>query len=362
MLIIQRYYLKDFFKVFGVLGAGLAVVFSLLELINRVDELLPYKPSFGKLLLYTLYNFPKNFLYLLPLAVLLCSLFIFSQAIKREEITAIRAAGGKLKELLRPFLVCGLLLSLFGFFLAEIIVPEASKRSLELKEKIMKKDKSFSFKEGTVWLMASGGTIVKIGFYYPEKNFSRNVSIFKLANGGLQERIEAEEGEWIEGEDKGSGQGRMKLKKVIVYDMQNSSVKKYDEMDYPMAESPSVFAGNILKPEDMGIIGFYKYTKKLEEAGFKNLKLTVDLNSRVAYPLINFFMIMLGISLPMAGRMGGGLVTTAIGIGISLAYWFSHAMFLSMGYTGILPPFVSAWTIPSVFCIVAIALFRKIHE
>ena len=63
----------------------------------------------------------------------------------------------------------------------------------------------------------------------------------------------------------------------------------------------------------------------------------------------------------MIGRAGGGLATTAIGIFISLIYWVSHAMSLSMGYAGILPPII-AWFVPLVFAVIAVKFFRKIHE
>lgn len=359
MLTIQRHYLKEFFKVLTVVAAGLALIFSILELIDKIDDFLPYKPSLKNLLLYTFFNFPRYLLYLLPMAILLCSLFIFSQAKRREEITAIRAAGGRIKTIFLPFLFAGLFLSLCGFVLGELIVPEFSKRAHGIKETITKKGKKFSFKEGTAWLRTTDGSIVKVGLYLPEKKISKNISIFKIGNGYLRERIEAEEAEWIE--IKGSG-GRWKLKKVILYNIQSGSISRYEELEYPIIESPDLLFEDVQKPEDMGMRELFRYTKKLEEAGFKNLKLIVDLNAKVSYPFINFFMILLGISLPMRGRTGGGLVTTAIGIFISLAYWFSHAMSLSMGYAGILPPVAATWLVPVIFGIIAINLFRKIQE
>ncbi len=359
MLIIQRYYLKEFFKVLFVIAAGLASIFSLLDLIDKIDDFLPYKPSLKSLLLYALFNFPRYLLYLLPMAILLCSLFVFSQAKKREEITSIKAAGGRLKTIMRPFLIGGLFLSLCGFILGEFIVPEFSKKAYKLKDTIVKKDKNFSFREGTVWLRAADGSIVKIGLYVPGKKASRNISIFKVSKGSLKERIEAEEAEWSE--VKGS-EGKWKLKNIVLYNIPDASISRYDELEYPFIESPAVFAENIQKPEDMGIRELFRYTRKLEEAGFKNLKLIVDLNSKVSYPFINFFMVLLGISLPMGRITGGGLVTTAIGIFISLLYWFGHAMFLSMGYAGILPAVVATWVVPLVFGIIAINLFTRIQE
>lgn len=362
MLIIQRHYLKEFFKVLTLIAAGLALIFSLLDLIDKIDDFLPYKPSIKSLMLYVVFNFPRYLLYLFPMAILLCSLFVISQAKRREEITAIKAAGGRLRTLFMPFISGGIALSLFGFILGEIIVPEFSKRAFELKSSIMKKGKNgknFSFKEGTMWLRAADGSIVKIGLYMPDEKIARDISIFKLGSERIRERIEVEEARWID--VKGSD-GKWVLENVTVYDMEQSSIKNYKSLDYPFIGPPSVFAEEIRKPEDMGIKELLRYTKRLEEAGFKNLKLLVDLNSKISYPVVNFFMVLLGISLPMRGKAGGGLATTAIGIFISLLYWVSHAMSLSMGYAGIVPPIVAAWFVPLVFAVIAVKFFRKIHE
>ncbi len=359
MLIIQRYYLREFFKVLAIVAAGLAFIFSTIDLIDKIDDFLPHKPALKNLLLYVVFIFPRYLLYLLPMACLFCSLFVFSQANRREEITAIKAAGGRLKTLLRPFLIGGLFLSLFSFVLGEFITPVLSRKAMELKEAIMQKGKRFSFKEGTVWLRAPDGSIVKIGLYLPEKKISKNVSIFKIVNGSLKERIEADSAKWLEN---GASEGRWELENIILYNMHTGSISRFEKIEYPLIESPSLLAKDIQKPEDMGIGELLRYIRKLEEAGFKNMKLIVDLNAKVSYPFINFFMILLGISLPMRGRTGGGLVTTAIGIAISLLYWFSHAMSLSMGYWGILPPFAATWLVPFVFGFAAVKFFSRIQE
>ncbi|MBU4319993.1 MAG: LptF/LptG family permease [Nitrospinae bacterium] len=367
MLIIQKHYLREFLKVLTLIAAGLALIFSLLDLIDKIDDFLPYKPSIKSLMLYVIFNFPRYLLYLFPMAILLCSLFVISQAKRREEITAIKAAGGRLRTLFMPFLYGGIILSLFGFILGEAVVPEFSKRAFELKSSIMKKGKKFSFKEGTMWLRAADGSIVKIGLYMPEEKIAKDISIFKIGTERLRERIEAGEARWIDAKgsdlpDERRAGGKWVLENVTVYDMEQSSIKNHKSLEYPFIGPPSVFAEEIRKPEDMGIRELFRYTKRLEEAGFRNLKLLVDLNSKISYPVVNFFMVLLGISLPMRGKAGGGLATTAIGIFISLLYWVSHAMSLSMGYAGIVPPIIAAWFVPLAFAVIAVKFFRKIHE
>lgn len=359
MLIIQRYYLREFLKVVAVLATGLSLVFSIIELVNKIDDFLPYNPSFITLFLYVVYSIPRYLRFLLPIAVLLGGLFVFSQANKKEEITAIKAAGGRIKAILKPFFITGVLISVFSFVLFEFIAPKFSQKASKLKDTMSMKDKNVSYQEGTLWLRTSDDSIMKIGLYMPEKKLSKNISIFKTAGGTLKERIEAEEAEYTKNE---SGNDVWKLKNVVFYDMQKSSLKKYKELEYPAMESLKGFTKDVQKPEDMGMVELFKYSERLEKAGYKNVRLSVDLNSKFSYPIINFFMVLLGIALPMRSRISGGLVTAAVGIGVCLVYWFTYTMTLSFGYSGIIPPLVAAWLVPTIFGFVSVSLLRKIHE
>ncbi|MBM4136063.1 MAG: YjgP/YjgQ family permease [Nitrospira sp.] len=371
MKILQRHYLKEFFTLLGIIGPGLALIFSMLDLIDKIDDFMPGKPSIFQLILYALFNLPKYLLYLMPMAILIDSLLIFGNASRNKEIVAIKATGGKLKNLFSPFLVCGILFSVMAFLIGEIVVPDLSRAAHELKITLSKKEKKPIFQEGTLWLRGSDGSPVRIELYIPEKKLARGVSIFISSDGILNKRIEAEEAVWEEIQDSrfnpesSSGQsakGVWKLKKVIVYEIESGKASNVSEIDYPYLESPDFFNEGVKKPEEMGIGELYKYTKRLNDAGFRNTKLIVDLNSRTSYPLTNFFMILLGIALSLRSQFGGGLFAAGLGLLISLIYWLGHTLMLSMGYAGIIPPLVSAWIMPFVFGVVAMYLFIKIPE
>ncbi len=366
MLILQRYYLKEFLKLLSLIGTGLALIFSILDLIERIDDFMPNRPSLESLLLYAFFNFPKYLLYLLPAAMLICSLFIFSQASRNREFVAIKAAGGRLKKLFYPFIISGILVSISAFIIGEIVVPDFSRRSAELKNTLTKKDKKIIFKEGSLWLRATDGSPVRIELYIPEKKLAKGVSIFIYEKDLLKERIEAEEAKWEEvlGDPlrrKGS-KGIWKLKNVIIYDIENGKIDRISEKGFLNLESPDFFSEGIKTPVEMGIGELYIYTERLKRTGFRNTKLIVDLNSKVSYPLINLFMILLGISLSMSNKIGGGLFAAGLGLLISAVYWFIYTLMLSMGYAGVAPPVVAAWIVPILFGIVAIHLFRKIPE
>jgi lipopolysaccharide export system permease protein len=102
--------------------------------------------------------------------------------------------------------------------------------------------------------------------------------------------------------------------------------------------------------------------QKLKNAGFRNIKLAVDINSKVSFPLITIFMMLLGISLALRMGGSGGFLSAGLGLLISLVYGFSYTFFLSMGYAGILHPLLAAWIMPGAFILLSVYLFLTIPE
>jgi lipopolysaccharide export system permease protein len=363
MKIIHRYYLKEFLKLFSIIACGLGLTFSLMELINKISDFIPNRPSMGDLLLYSGLNMPQYVLYLMPMAALISGLFVFGQAARRKETIAIKASGGSIKALLMPFVYSGVFLSVAGFLLSEFVVPDFSRKVHLLRDTLSKKENILTFKEGTVWLRAKDA-IVKIDLFLPDKGVVQGVSIMKMDGPMLAERIEAESAQWNPvWESPGNpNRGIWHLRGVTEYKIKDGTVASFKEVQSDIIDSPDIFKEDMLQPEEMNVRELTAYTKRLKKAGFRNTKLTVDIQSRISYPLINLIMLVLGIALASKGHMGGGLITAAIGIFISLLYWVGYTGTLSMGYAGILSPFIAAWVMPLFFGGIAIYLFRTVPE
>lgn len=366
MLIIQRLYLKAFLKVLAVLVIGISSVFSIISIIDRVDDFMPHNPSPVSLFQYALFSIPKYVHYLLPMAVLLSSLFTFSQAMRTKEILVIKASAGRIKTIFMPFVITGILLTIFSFVLGEFIVPETSKRMHSIKNRIIKKQEGFKFKEGTFYMRGRDGSVVRISLYLPDRNIMKGVSIFKFDEYGLKDRIDAETAEWAD--------DKWKLRNVRHYDVSTGMISRLKDMHYYGIESPNIFREEVWKAEEMSILELVRYQKRLKESGFKNIRLIVDISSRLSYPLVNIFMLLLGMSLSMeAGflyslsshstlRMGSGIIAAGLGLLISLIYWFGYSLFLSLGYAGTIPPIVAPWIVPVIFAGISVYSYSQIPE
>ncbi|MEK6673618.1 MAG: LptF/LptG family permease [Nitrospirota bacterium] len=362
MKIIQRHYLKEFLKLFFIILIGISTILSLIDLVNKIDDFMQHNPPIADVLLYSASNMPGYMVYLMPMATLISSLFITGQAGRMKETTAIKAAGGSIKRLMMPFIYTGLFLSLAGFLLSEFIVPHLSANARRIQDSITKNKGSITFKEGTAWFR-TGDHIVKIDLYMPDKGVINGISIFKIEAFALTKRIEARSAEWkpVLGSDT-SKRGVWYLNDVTEYDIATGKTTKHKGLQSEVIDPPDILNKGIQRPDEMTLRELYSYTRKLESSGMKNIKLTVDINSRISFPLINIVMIVLGIALASRTDMGSGLVTSAIAIFISLLYWLGYTSFLSMGYTGLLDPVIAAWIVPLIFGAAAFYMYKNIPE
>lgn len=354
--ILKRHYVKEFLRAFAVAGLFLALILSLLDLVDMIGDLSSLRPSLGGLAAYAALVFPRYFLYLMPAAALICGLYTIGRASRARELVAVMAAGGRLKALLMPFVLIGVIISIAGFALGEFVAPACSEKAQEIKQSMKGRPATASlYQDGMIWLRADDGSIVKIDFFLENTETLKGISIFRTEGGGLREIVTAEMGVYSAPEKAWT------LKGVKRYDVLTGGTEELAEMRYPYLSSLDAFREEARKPFEMGIVEMARYLGRLHRAGFRNQRLEVELQSKVSYPLVSLFMIVIGISFSARRKMGG-LAATAIGLLISLFYFFAYTMTLSLGYAGILPPLVAAWTMPLLFGAVSLWLFRKIPE
>lgn len=359
MTILQRYYIKEFFKILSIITLGLSAIFSLIELLDKIDDFLEGKPSPILLFQYFLYTFPKFFYFLLPISILISSLFVFSQASRNRELVVIKGSGGRMKNLLFPFVIIGILLSISGFFIGEFIMPNFLDQATEVKRTIQQKKKKHAYQEGTLWLRGTDGSLIRLELYVPEKKLAHGISIFKIQKNSLTKRIESEEASWI---NESESSHYWKLSNVTIFDIESGNIERSSSMHYRELDPPDYLNETVKNPEDMSISELRRYMSKLNSAGFTDAKLVVDLNAKITYPIINVFMMLLGIAIAFSIRFKSGIIAAGFGLFISFLYWLGYTFMLSLGYTGILNPLISAWFIPIVFGSFAIFLNIRIQE
>ena len=356
MKILRRYYLKEFFKFFVMVLLGLTAISVIAEFFDKASEFYAEKPPIHLVIQYLLLQTPRVILYILPFASLFSVLMTIGMASKWQETVIIRASGSSTKRLFSFFLVLGVIISLVALLLGETVVPAATKKASWIRKvEILKQSPKIVHRKEALWLMGQDSSLIRISGFVEDGNRVLKTSIFTFTPSfGLDKRIEADGAEW-------AGEA-WNLNNVKVFDIRNNITKEYDSQMTNLLEEPKIFRDEMKKPKEMNFLELHAYYSRLQKAGFKNLKYLVRLYEKLAYPAINFVMILFGIALALNSNWGGGIRAAGLGIIISIVYWLSYSVSISLGNTGILQPWLAPWVSPVFFGIVGGIMYSKINE
>ena len=354
MRLLKRFYLKEFLAACGVVAVGLSAMLAAFDLINSMSAL--RAAGLWGLVKYAALVLPGYMVYTMPMAVLFASLFTVGHAVKNREAVAVMAAGGRVRTLFLPLAAAGAVLAVFVFGLSQFVAPGATL----LAKRMTQSGKGALFTEGAVWARAGDGSLVRFSLYSKETGSAREVEIFRFFAGGektktLAERIDAGGAKYM------GGKKRWILTNVTIYDLLHPGYTKKARMTLSGFIRPKILDRQALTSDEMGITELYQYAERLKRAGIRSTKLDVDVQSRIAYPLVNLIMVLFATALSLKKGMGG-LAAAGVGVGVSLFYWLVYTFGLSLGYSGLLGPFAAAWAVPLSFAAVSLWLFIRIRD
>jgi lipopolysaccharide export system permease protein len=130
----------------------------------------------------------------LPMAILVAVLYAFSQMGSDNELTAMRANGVSVLQMLRPVLAAGVLLSFANFFFIDQILPRTNLRLLNLQMDIAQKKPTFSLKEQTINSLPPSQYFLQASTIEPVSGRMREVVIYDLSPPGGRRVIYADSG------------------------------------------------------------------------------------------------------------------------------------------------------------------------
>jgi lipopolysaccharide export system permease protein len=104
------------------------------------------------------------------------------------------------------------------------------------------------------------------------------------------------------------------------------------------------------KSEEMSFQELYRYIQGIEAEGYDATPYRVDLQGKFAMPLACVIVCIIGASITLKKTTREGLsLSVTFGIVIVFLYWITQSFCTSLGYGGMLPPFVAAWVANFIF-------------
>ena len=325
----------------------LFLIFTFFELIGDIIRNRTPLVTVGDYLLnlvpYILYNTT-------PLCSLVAVLITFGALNRTSELTAMKATGVSLYRVVIPVLALTAVLSAGLFAFDEFYLPAANRRQEALRSVIKGKPAQTFLRPDRKWISGQTGRsgdpsrIFFYKFFDPEKDVFANLTVFEFEPNSfvLRRRIFAASAHWderVRGWIFENGWQRS---------FSGDSVTSYQtftlESEPEIREQPAYFKKEDRPSQEMSYHELSHYITDLNQSGFDTTRLRVQLNRKLAYPLITFVMAVLAVPFSLTMGKRGGLAGIATAIGMAIAYWIVAGVFEAMGNVNTLPAILAAWS------------------
>ncbi|MGC2698324.1 MAG: LptF/LptG family permease [Candidatus Angelobacter sp.] len=362
-LILDDYVLRNFVGTLLLILSSLLVLFLIFTYFELLSDIVRKKIPFLIQAEY-LINFLPSVLYqVTPLAVLLTVLVMFGLMQKSNEITAMKATGVSIFRAVVPILVISLTLAGGLFMLDQWYLPYSNKRVETLRNLIKGKPTQTYLRPDRKWIFGESkkkadGTQENRKIYYyeafdPDRNTFGSVSAFELDPHSFQmvKRIYASRARWAEHLQKWTFEnGWQRTWSTPQPGDPHEDLRKFDVSTFAeLNEPPGYFKKEVLQSSEMNYDELRHYIDDLQQGGFDVVRLRVQLQKKIAFPLITLVMAVIAVPFALSGGRRGALSGVVVALIIGVGYFLTSGLFEAMGNVSQLPPLLAAWSPDLIF-------------
>ncbi|QEZ47624.1 LPS export ABC transporter permease LptG [Cupriavidus oxalaticus] len=386
---ILRVYERYFGRlVYGVFAFILFAVLSLFVFFDMLNELENVNAQYTSLvaLLHVLLQAPTRVYEVLPIAVLISAIYVFSQLASQSEFTIFRVAGLNTRQALFSLFKLAVPLAIVTFLFGEFIGPRAEQYAQKIKLEAIGATVSAGFRSG-VWVKdrdqdpAVGGEItrfVNVAGLRPDQTIT-GITIYEF---DPQYRLRvirvAQEGRYQGGQSwelQGVSETRFSELAPQADPAQPAPPRdalapdfRAEQLKFPRVAmhselTPQILSVLLVTPERMSTLDLFRYIRHLRDNKQDTQRYEIAFWKKVIYPLTLF--VMVALALPFAylhARAGAVGVKVFGGIMLGLSFHLSNTLFSHVGLLHTWPPIISALVPGTLYLMVALLALRWVDR
>ena len=341
MMILKKYVLFQFIKVYLLTTIGLIGIYLLVDFFERLDEFVSRDAPFIDLVSYYFYKIPFIANYMAPQGVLLATVITLASLAKNNEFTAMKACGISVTGITFPIIGASVFIALMVLANSEFVAPITSqKMNYIFLSKVRNQITYGKIQEKDLWLKAKDHSIWSIDSFDSRNSILYGVIILVPDIGyGVRQRIDARTAKWTADKwDFLDGYVRQFNKEGLV------STEYFESRSFSVSEIPSDFAKVSKLPEEMSLREMYTTIQVHAREGKDTTQKWIELHRNLSYPFISIVLALLAIPLSLRSSRHGGLLF-CVGINLAMGFVFSflYAISISLGRGGTFDPILAAW-------------------
>jgi lipopolysaccharide export system permease protein len=356
MKLYQRYLMREVSVGILLVLAAFLALFAFFDMINEVKSVGDADYQLVDAFLFVTLRLPGRVYELMPIAVLIGTLYALASLARHSEIAVLRASGISTKEFLIVLFQTAFAFAIVTFIVGEFAMPFSERAAQQLRIQERGRTLGQGLKSG-VWLK-DDTNFINIRFVLPDSRL-REIRIYDFAPGGrLRSITDATEGEYVS-----PALWRLRdIAQTFIEDKQ-SSVVRLPEMEWKTALSPDILAVLMVSPERMSLTHLAAYTRHLSENGQKTQRYEIAMWKKVLYPLAA--LVMVALALPFGythNRVSGVSLKIFSGVMIGVFFHMLNGLFSNLGAINSWSPFLSAVAPSALFLLAASGMILWIER
>ncbi|MEI8175526.1 MAG: LptF/LptG family permease [Candidatus Omnitrophota bacterium] len=352
MRIIERYLLRLFLAPLCYCIFIFLSLYIIMDLFSRLDEIIAVRAGVLPVVIFYLASLPGMLVQVLPMALLISTMYTLGNLARHNEIIAFRASGISVWETLKPFVIAGVFISLMTVVVNDRIVPAAAAICVKIREEKLERKKDGASPGRmikNVALYGAGNRIIYARIYDPKVKTLKDIVIHEHdRHQNIISKTTAKEAKWTKAGWAGFN--------ISTYKLDEQGQIKGDPLFehrniLPIEEKPEDFQNQKYNIEALNLSELKSYIKRFSGASGNVLQgLRVEAYTRLSYPFSNLIAVLIGAAFSLtAKRRGGRLMGVGMGLLIGLLFYGVFAVSIALGKGGILPAPVAAWSANLVF-------------
>ena len=366
--LIDRYIAREYLRVFALGVLGLLAIFYISTFIDMMDKLFRGETTTLVLLRYFAFATPRFIYFVVPMSVLVSALVTVGVMTKNSELLVLRACGISLYRAMAPLVGFALLASVSLFLLQDQVLASTNREADRLEAKIRGWNEP-STPLTQHWRAGTAGQIYLFDVFEPKPpRFTRmhiydiDQAVWRLRSITYFNEVALQQERRPGGERALIWKGKKGWHRELTPGVPARGGRpdedvpvRYEVIDQRVLplESPQYFESSVPKADQMTLGELRTYISQLRASGANVGAYLVELQRRVAFPLVTVVMTLIAVPFAITTGQRGAMYGIGIGIVLAIVYFIVMSVFVAMGQGGVLTPVLAAWAPNLIFGAVA---------
>jgi lipopolysaccharide export system permease protein len=324
MKLINRYLSQEITSSIVLIMIALLAMFSFFDLIQELESIGKGTYGIGKVLLFVMLSAPGHVYEVVPVAVLVGTMYALGQLSRHSELVVLRASGVPVRDIAFSLLKVGLIFALLTFVVGELVTPYSEKTAQRIRIKATDSVIAQDFRSG-LWVK-DGNSFVNVEDVLPDAGLL-NIHIYEFDTEFRLRNISNAKTARFDGKG-------WQLKEVtqMHFDQNNVQSSFFPEAKWQSLIRPELLNVLLVTPEKMSAWNLYFYIHHLSVNKQKTSRHEVALWAKMIYPLACFVMVILALPFGfLQQRSGGASAKIFAGIMLGIFYQVLNRVFVHLG-------------------------------